>query len=37
MVLGLAIVKHIVTAYGGKVWAESNPAQASRFVFVLHS
>ncbi|MDP1992722.1 MAG: HAMP domain-containing sensor histidine kinase [Syntrophales bacterium] len=35
--LGLAIVEHIVTAHGGKVWAESDPGQGSRFIFVLPS
>jgi len=35
--LGLAIAKHIVTAHGGRIWAESDPGQGSRFVFVLPS
>jgi two-component system sensor histidine kinase GlrK len=35
--LGLAIVKHIVAAHGGKVWAESDPGEGSRFIFVLPS
>jgi two-component system sensor histidine kinase GlrK len=33
--LGLAIVKQIITAHGGKVWAESEPGQGSTFIFVL--
>jgi len=33
--LGLAIVKNIITAHGGKVWAESKPGQGSTFTFVL--
>ncbi len=33
--LGLAIVKQIITAHGGKVWAESEPGQGSAFIFVL--
>ena len=33
--LGLAIVKIIVTAHGGKVWAESKIGQGSTFTFVL--
>ena len=33
--LGLALVRHIITAHGGKVWAESHPGQGSRFTFVL--
>ncbi|OPY74746.1 MAG: Alginate biosynthesis sensor protein KinB [Syntrophorhabdus sp. PtaU1.Bin050] len=33
--LGLAFVKHIITAHGGKVWAESEPGQGSTFIFVL--
>ncbi|OPY81781.1 MAG: Alkaline phosphatase synthesis sensor protein PhoR [Syntrophorhabdus sp. PtaU1.Bin153] len=35
--LGLAFVKHIITAHGGKVWAESKPGQGSTFIFVLPS
>jgi signal transduction histidine kinase len=40
--LGLSIVKHIVQAHGGKVWAESSPGSergdlehGSRFYFTL--
>jgi two-component system, NtrC family, sensor histidine kinase GlrK len=33
--LGLAFVKHIITAHGGKVWAESIPGQGSTFTFLL--
>jgi two-component system, NtrC family, sensor histidine kinase GlrK len=33
--LGLAFVKHIITAHGGKVWAESEPRRGSTFTFVL--
>ena len=33
--LGLAFVKRIITAHGGKVWAESVPGQGSTFTFVL--
>jgi len=35
--LGLAFVKHIITAHGGKVWAESKLGQGSTFTFVLPS
>jgi two-component system phosphate regulon sensor histidine kinase PhoR len=33
--LGLSIVKHIVQAHGGRVWAESEPGNGSRFYFTL--
>ncbi len=33
--LGLAIVKKIITAHGGKVWAESKPGRGSTFHFTL--
>ncbi len=33
--LGLAFVKHIITAHGGKVWAESILGQGSTFIFTL--
>jgi len=35
--LGLAIAKQIVTAHGGKVWAESKPGKGSSFIFQLPS
>ena len=35
--LGLAFVKHIITAHGGKVWAESKLGEGSTFTFVLPS
>lgn len=33
--LGLAIAKQIVTAHGGRVWAESEPGKGSSFIFAL--
>ncbi|HWP57250.1 MAG TPA: ATP-binding protein [Candidatus Acidoferrales bacterium] len=33
--LGLAIARHIVTAHGGSLWAESQPGSGSKFIFVL--
>ncbi len=33
--LGLSITKHIVTAHGGKLWAESRLGQGSTFCFTL--
>jgi len=33
--LGLNIAKHIITAHGGRVWAESEAGQGSSFIFVL--
>jgi two-component system sensor histidine kinase GlrK len=33
--LGLAFVKHIITAHGGKVWAQSEPGEGTTFLFVL--
>ena len=33
--LGLAIVRQIVQAHGGRVWAESEPEQGCRMVFTL--
>ncbi|MGH7845624.1 MAG: ATP-binding protein [Candidatus Binatia bacterium] len=33
--LGLALAKHIITAHGGNIWAESRPGNGSTFIFVL--
>lgn len=33
--LGLAFVKHIVLAHGGKVWAENEPGKGTTFIFAL--
>ncbi len=33
--MGLAIVKHIINAHGGKVWVESEPGRGSAFIFLL--
>ncbi|MGE5305506.1 MAG: sensor histidine kinase [Alphaproteobacteria bacterium] len=33
--LGLAIASSIISSHGGKIWAESEIGQGSRFVFVL--
>lgn len=33
--LGLTIAKSIITAHGGKIWAESEPGKGSTFIFVL--
>ncbi|MDX9788393.1 MAG: ATP-binding protein [Desulfobacterales bacterium] len=33
--LGLSIAKHIVSAHGGKIWAESEPEKWSTFFFTL--
>lgn len=33
--LGLAIAKGIVEAYGGKIWAESEPGRGARFSFTV--
>jgi len=33
--LGLSIVKHIVHAHGGEVWAESEPGKGATFFFTV--
>ena len=33
--LGLAVVRHIISSHGGRIWAESEPGQGSTFTFVL--
>ena len=33
--MGLAIVKHIISAHGGKVWVESETGHGSTFIFSL--
>lgn len=33
--LGLALIREIVTAHGGRVWAESTPGKGSTFSFTL--
>ena len=33
--LGLSITRHIVTAHGGKIWAQSKPGKGSTFFFTL--
>lgn len=35
--LGLAIARHIITAHGGRIWAENNIERGSTFTFFLPS
>lgn len=33
--IGLAVVKQLIEAHGGRVWVESSPGQGASFGFVL--
>ena len=33
--LGLSLVRNIIRAHKGQVWAESSPGQGSKFIFTL--
>jgi PAS domain S-box-containing protein len=33
--LGLTICRHIISRYGGRIWAESEPGQGSEFIFEI--
>ena len=33
--ISLCLIKEIITAYGGKIWAESQPGRGSAFHFTL--
>jgi signal transduction histidine kinase len=35
--ISLCLIKEIITSYGGKVWAESQPGRGSAFQFTLLS